>query len=965
MSDELHFWTVIGIDETTIPQLRQLENLLNKFQQESYDKNDLSTDAYALIGIFEKLCETSYPILKSIDIEQRQTLFDSISNKLQHITNELKQILDDSTWKKLANHIQAFRKLCSLDFNNKPLMFAKQALKYKNMPKKLEFELIKLIENMKEKYPNLLNDILSDEYKEIKTNHRDKIVISVLGSTKSCKSSLINFLLEFDVCPTGNQAATARLTKITYGEHMSLKLIDSGGVKQEEFVFNDPQKLLEKATEVIILQGKYRKSKLCEDEIIIELPINELKGIELWDIPGFDENPVINKRIAEILKDTDLVLAVLAQHDSLKLTAIDFIKPCLVQDEISRDKNKPVTKICFIISQIDKFKSDELSKETKETFLQHIYDKIREELPTKFQQFDYKLSNQFIAMCSSPKHSMRHYLECREEFIEKSCHWFKNALHDLTINRTNFLLNSIKEFSIYEDIYRQDIRYKRTKEIFNKDFLLFSQQLTEDVNKKFNEIRLIMKELTEKIVTKCRDIFYDYKSLEIIEQYIQAKLTIEFKEILTSKTPEIIRMISMMCIKFSNTIQLKPAEIQILKHALNDALNKDYYSNIIEQYQYSSPYHLSAYLTRIFHAFSETLQATIKIPFGDFEKMRRAFSKFTTRETYMEKETMESITKLVSEILENISDELQKETEKTLKNILNEQLNRIHEEIEKKTQKYIHSSTTDTKIDHLRQFYADNLIEIKRMHLDILDIQFNLDYSLTCKINRHQRLDENSNFPVYTGTLRTDKVPIAAKLIPLKDFKLQEVLYIRELKHKNVIKYYGVQKANENYYYIIMPRFDCNLATYLADNSTTFNPSDIDQMIIQIITGLDYIHTQLELIHRDIKLENILVNRIKKRFLIADLGGVHREPITCVYTEGYAPPELFARDNQAIITEKYDIYSLGIVIQKIIRLTNVEKFNDNFIVGWLILAERCCSQEPSARPTCQKLLSKRTRRVVK
>jgi predicted GTPase len=285
------------------------------------------------------------------------------------------------------------------------------------MPNELESELIRLIDEMRRKYPNILDDILDKEHQEIKNNRREKIVITVLGSTKSSKSSLINFLLQNEICPTGNKEATARLTKITYGKQIRVTLISSLDKPTESFVFDDKEEFKRKLKELIVLKNEDRKTNLCEDEVIIEIPIKELENVELWDIPGFDENVVINNRITAILKDTDLILAVLAQQESLRKTAIDFIKPCLVQNDIttSENKNKPITKICFIITQIDKFKPDEQSNESKEDFLQHIYEKICKELPTNFPDANYKTSNQFIPMCSSYVHSVKDHLECRNQ----------------------------------------------------------------------------------------------------------------------------------------------------------------------------------------------------------------------------------------------------------------------------------------------------------------------------------------------------------------------------------------------------------------------------------------------------------------------------------------------------------------------------------------------------------------------
>jgi hypothetical protein len=104
----------------------------------------------------------------------------------------------------------------------------------------------------------------------------------------------------------------------------------------------------------------------------------------------------------------------------------------------------------------------------------------------------------------------------------------------------------------------------------------------------------------------------------------------------------------------------------------------------------------------------------------------------------------------------------------------------------------------------------------------------------------------------------------------------------------------------------------------------------------------------LELTHCDIKLDNILVNKEKKRFLIAHLGGGHREPIT---PEGYS----------ASHAEQCDIYALGIMIRDIIRLANLEEQKDILVDGWLKLSKKCCAQEPTGRPNCKKLLDIRFR----
>lgn len=480
MSDDHHLWTILGLTGSDIPELRRLDSLLNDLEKDPSNEDRLLNNSDALIRIFETLCRNAYSIFQTIDLSKREKLLERVSTKWQSFRTEYKRILPRTTWETLQAHAQTFSKLCKFNFQHRTLRFAREALTYKNLPMKIESKLLDLIENMRRQHPKILDDVLADECQALKDYQKKNIVITVLGSAKASKSSLMNFLLEDQICPTDNRAATARLTRITYGKQICLTL---RGRQTQSETFENTQQLLIKAREIIILKTEDRKSELCHDEVFIQLPIEELIGLELWDVPGFDENQVINNRIKEILQNTDLILAVLAQHESLRQTSIDFIKPCLEKS----DQNKPQTKICFIISQIDRYKPDEQSGESREVFLQHIYEKICTELPMNFPRINYKDSDQFIPMCSSAQHNIKDYLECREMFIKKSCQWFSQALIRLTRNRSDLLLKIVREFSHYENLFVQQTRFQRMKPIFNEHFFQFSTKLPEKIKEKLTE----------------------------------------------------------------------------------------------------------------------------------------------------------------------------------------------------------------------------------------------------------------------------------------------------------------------------------------------------------------------------------------------------------------------------------------------------------------------------------------------
>ena len=91
--------------------------------------------------------------------------------------------------------------------------------------------------------------------------------------------------------------------------------------------FKNTEKLLQEAQKLIVLQNTERKGDLCNVEILIELPIAELKNVELWDVPGFDENLILDARIRKIFEDTDLILVIIPPRGSLRQTEF-FYKIC-------------------------------------------------------------------------------------------------------------------------------------------------------------------------------------------------------------------------------------------------------------------------------------------------------------------------------------------------------------------------------------------------------------------------------------------------------------------------------------------------------------------------------------------------------------------------------------------------------------------------------------------------------------
>lgn len=86
-----------------------------------------------------------------------------------------------------------------------------------------------------------------------------------------------------------------------------------------------------------------------------------------------------------------------------------------------------------------------------------------------------------------------------------------------------------------------------------------------------------------------------------------------------------------------------------------------------------------------------------------------------------------------------------------------------------------------------------------------------------------------------------------------------EIDILSKLYHKNIVKYYGVNK-NEDHLDILLEFCIGGSLVKLLDTYKRFSESIIRKYTIQILEGLEYLHAH-NIIHRDIKGANILVDR--------------------------------------------------------------------------------------------------------
>ena len=124
-------------------------------------------------------------------------------------------------------------------------------------------------------------------------------------------------------------------------------------------------------------------------------------------------------------------------------------------------------------------------------------------------------------------------------------------------------------------------------------------------------------------------------------------------------------------------------------------------------------------------------------------------------------------------------------------------------------------------------------------------------------------LTSNTNNSVIYATKRIEISKDKNQYKITSKYLLNEIEIMKELDHPNLIKMHNLYRTN-NHFYFIMDY--CNggslssiLNEYKLHFGKPFSQEIIQHFMIQIVDGLKYIHSK-NIIHRDIKLDNILLN---------------------------------------------------------------------------------------------------------
>ncbi|XP_078148975.1 putative cysteine-rich receptor-like protein kinase 31, partial [Carex rostrata] len=202
----------------------------------------------------------------------------------------------------------------------------------------------------------------------------------------------------------------------------------------------------------------------------------------------------------------------------------------------------------------------------------------------------------------------------------------------------------------------------------------------------------------------------------------------------------------------------------------------------------------------------------------------------------------------------------------------------------------------------------------------------------TDNFSDRNKLGKGGFGPVYKGTL-PDGREIAVKRLSgnsvqgIIEFK-NEVDFLAKLKHKNLVQLFGccITKQEKLLCYEYLPNGSLDKILFAKDSSIRVNLGwKMRHKIIEGITrGLHYLHeeSQLKIIHRDLKVSNILLDKDMNP-KISDFGlarffeedQTHKDTNIIAGTFGYMAPEYISHGN---FSAKSDVYGFGVLLLEIL-----------------------------------------------
>ena len=168
---------------------------------------------------------------------------------------------------------------------------------------------------------------------------------------------------------------------------------------------------------------------------------------------------------------------------------------------------------------------------------------------------------------------------------------------------------------------------------------------------------------------------------------------------------------------------------------------------------------------------------------------------------------------------------------------------------------------------------------------------------------------------VYRGlcdrTYHVVSLKVIDKFRSSDDVIQEEIIMHRSLDHPFLAHYYGSIDMPDKTI-VVMEYVKGNTLLTAINDSGCINEADAQRMFCQLVSAVKYMHSR-KLVHRDLKLENIIVN-FRKHVKLIDFGftaSTQNPTTTPCASIPYAAPEILRGEP---FTEKVDVWALGVIL---------------------------------------------------